>query len=378
MGLKLDQFNKEPSAVSGRKTDLDSLLKKEIKLFGSSFGSKKKEQFYTELSVLLTSGIRLKDALYLLAESQKKKEGAQLFRELGDGIVAGSDFSDLLDAHKHFSTYETHSVKIGEQSGALERVTQSLSDFYSRKNEQRRNLVSALTYPAIVLTTALLAVLFMLQFVVPMFKDVFSQNNVELPAITKGVIVISETIGTYGWILLILIMLPIVSRRFFKHKFWYRNFKDKLLLRIPGIGRFIRTSNIARFTQAVALLVSTKVSIPQSIHLAKEMIDFIPLERALEQVETAILRGSSLSDSLKAQKFFDPKMIALVRVAEETNETEFVFNRLNEQYNQEVLQQSKLFSTVLEPVIILIVGMLVAVILIAMYLPMFELGNVLK
>ncbi len=378
MGLKLDQFNKEQTTGSRQKTDLDSLLKKEIKLFGSGFGSKKKEQFYTELSVLLTSGIRLKDALYLLAESQKKKESAQLFQNLGDGIIAGADFSDLLDAHKNFSTYETHSVKIGEQSGALERVTKSLADFYSRKNEQRRNLISALTYPAIVLTTALLAVLFMLQFVVPMFKDVFRQNNVELPAITKGVIAASETVGTYGWIILALLVIGLASRRFFKHKFWYRNVKDRLMLKFPGIGKFIRTSNIARFTQAVALLVSTKVSIPQSIHLAKEMIDFVPLEQALENVEAAILKGNSLSESLKAQKFFDPKMIALVRVAEETNETEFVFNRLNEQYNQEVLQQSKLFSTILEPVIILIVGILVGVILIAMYLPMFELGNVLK
>lgn len=377
MGLKVDRLTKKDGKAK-QSSGLDNLLKKEITLFGKRFGAKQKEQFYTELSVLLSSGIRLKDALQLLATTQKKKDTAALYLGLGDGIIAGSDFSVLLASNKYFSTYETHSIRIGEESGALERVTQSLADFYSRKNEQRRNLISALTYPVIVLSTALLAVVFMLQFVVPMFTDVFSQNNVELPAITQAVISLSSWIGSYGWIILVFILALVFGQQFLNKHPWFRKFRDHLLLRLPVIGSFVRTSNIARFTQAVSLLVSTKVSIPQSIHLAKEMIAFVPLERALEAVEQDILKGNSLSESLQAQDFFDLKMIALVRVAEETNATEFVFARLNEQYNKDVLQQSKLFSTILEPVIILIVGIIVATILIAMYLPMFELGNVLK
>ncbi|MEP0262322.1 type II secretion system F family protein [Dokdonia sp.] len=359
-------------------SSLDSILKKEIKLFGNSFNSKKKEQFYTELSVLLTSGIRLKDAIYLIAESQKKKEDARLFQEIGDRIIAGDDFSKVLQENKNFTVYEEHSIRIGEQSGALEKVCNSLADFYTRKNQQRRNVISALTYPIIVLSTATLAVIFMLQFVVPMFKDIFKQNNVELPAITQGVISTSEWLGDYGWILLFVLSIFVISQKHLIKQAWYRSKRDALLLKIPIIGSFIKTSNIARFTQAVSLLVSTKVSIVQSIHLAKEMIEFVPLESALEQVEKDILRGKSLSESLKEHSFFDAKMIALVRVAEETNQTEFVFSRLNEQYNEEVLRKSKSFSTILEPIIILIVGIIVGVILISMYLPMFELGNVLK
>ena len=377
MGLKIGQQG-HPRQKGKDNGGIDALLKKEIVLFGKRFGAKQKEQFYTELSVLLSSGIRLKEALHLLGESQKKKEASSLFFALEDGIVAGSDFSALLENDKHFTIYETHSIKIGEQSGALEQVTQSLAEFYMRKNEQRRNLVNALTYPIIVLVTALLAVIFMMQFVVPMFKDVFNQNNVELPSITRGVIAISEWIANYGLILLGGFVLVLISRRFFNQSLWYRRFKDRFMLRLPLINRFVRSSHIARFTQAVSLLVSTKVSIPQSIHLAKEMIDFIPLEEALEAVEQSILRGNSLSESLKAHSIFDPKMIALVRVAEETNATEFVFARLNEQYNQEVLQQSRTFSTVLEPIIIVMVGIIVGVIIVSMYLPMFELGNVLK
>ncbi len=376
MGLKVGKTKvKAPPKES---SNVDDLLKKEIRLFGSAFNSKKKEQFYTELSVLLTSGIRLKDALSLIATSQKKKEDASFFEELSAKIVAGSTFSDILRADKKFTVYESHSVRIGEESGSLEKVTGSLADFYTRKNEQRRNVTSALTYPIIVLITAFLAVIFMLRFVVPMFKDVFNQNNVDLPRITEIVMSVSEWLGSYGWIILGILILFGILQPFLNKQVAYRNLKDRLLLKMPLIGSFIKTSNIARFTQAVSLLVNSKVSIPQSIHLAKEMISFSPLKIVLDSVEKDMQKGTSLSKSLEAQSFFDAKMIALVRVAEETNQTEYVFDKLKEQYNTEVIRKSKMFSTLLEPVIILIVGVLVAVILISMYLPMFELGNVLK
>jgi type IV pilus assembly protein PilC len=376
MGLKLNQI--ESSVKRDSSMSLDDILKKEITLFGNSFSSKKKEQFYVELGVLLQSGIRLKDALSLMSESQKKKKDAELFFSMSEDIVQGKDFSAILRDDKNFTDYEQYSIGIGEQTGTLQKVTTSLAEFYSRKNEQRRNMISALTYPAIVLTTAVLAVTFMLQFVVPMFKDVFAQNNVDLPAITKGVIAVSEGMGAYGWVLFLLSILVFVLGKLYSKKKWYRSWRDRLVLKLPLIGGFAKTAQIARFTQAVSLLVSAKVSIPESIKLAREMIDFIPLEDVLIKAESDLLRGLSLSESFKNTKFFDNKMIALVRVAEETNQTEFVFSRLNEQYSAEVLQKSKTFSTILEPLIILIVGVLVAVILISMYLPMFELGNVLK
>lgn len=377
MGIKISTLKKEKKAKDAP-SSLDSILKKEITLFGNPFNSKKKEQFYTELSVLLTSGIRLKDAVYLIGESQKKKEDASLFLTIGDRIVAGDDFSKVLQENKNFTMYEEHSIRIGEKSGALEKVAKSLANFYRRKNEQRRNIINALTYPIILLITALLAVTFMLRFVVPMFQDMFRQNDIDLPIITQSVIKSSEWMGKYGWLFLVLLLLFVIFQKQFSKKIWYRIQRDSFLLKLPLIGSFIKTSNIARFTQAVSLLVSTKVSIVQSIHLAKEMIDFIPLESALEQVENDILKGKSLSESLKEHSFFDSKMVALVRVAEETNQTEYVFERLSEQYNEEMLQKSKTFSTILEPIIILIVGIIVGVILISMYLPMFELGNVLK
>lgn len=109
--------------------------------------------------------------------------------------------------------------------------------------------------------------------------------------------------------------------------------------------------------------------------MVSKMIQFVPLQDALQKIEASILKGSSLSESMKGNILFDSRIISLIKVAEETNQTEYVFNQLNEQYNQEVVQQSKIMATVLEPFIIVFVGVLVAVLLVAMYLPMFQLSS---
>jgi type II secretory pathway component PulF len=189
----------------------------------------------------------------------------------------------------------------------------------------------------------------MLNFVVPMFQDIFKQQNVELPGITKFIINLSTFIKNYGWLLLLLLMAIIASRVILNKKDWYKRAKDNLILKIPFIGNFVKTVYLSQFTQAVALLTASKVPVVNSIGLVKQMINFYPLQQALESVEGQILKGSSLSKSLSYHKLFDDKMIALVKVAEETNQTEFIFDRLNMQYNAQVQQQSKLLSTIMEP-----------------------------
>jgi len=376
MGFQLD--NIQTAKKSQTKTsNTTSFLQKEITLFGNSFSNKVKEDFYTELSVLLKAGITLKDALELIEESLKKKPQKEKLNIISKAIVSGASLSEAISHHKEFSEYEYYSLKIGEETGTLLEVTEQLGEFFARKNEQRRNLISALTYPTIILATAVLVVIFMLNYVVPMFQDIFEQQKVELPAITKFIISCSEFLKNYGWLLLLGFVILIGSRAFFNKKSWYKKIKDRFVLRLPFIGEFVKTVYLSQFTQAVSLLTASKVPVVNSIQLVKQMISFYPLQSALESVEQDILRGKSLSDSLKPHKLFDNKMVALVKVAEETNQNEFIFQRLNTQYSTQVQQKSKLLSTLLEPIIIMVVGLLVGVILIAMYLPMFRLSSVL-
>ena len=376
MGFQLKNIESNTKLKSSS-FDIDTLLKKEI-TFGSSFGNKQKEGFYTELYVLLDAGLTLKDTLSLLAEEQKKEKEKKLIDNIITNLIAGKNFSSSIKMQKEFTEYEYYSIQIGEQTGTLLKVTKDLGEFYKRKNNQRRTITSALTYPVVVLGTAFLAIFFMLQFVVPMFADIFKQNKVELPWITQKIIQASNSFQNYWWSILIILLLIFVFKTTLKKKIWFQKYSSLLLLKTPFIGEFIRKVKIAQFTQAITLLTSAKVPLLNGIQLTRKMIQYYPLEIALEKVEKDILQGKSLHESMKTQSIFDKKMISLIKVAEETNQNETIFKRLTEQYNKEIEYKSKMLSTTIEPFIILILGAIVGVILIAMYLPMFKLSTVIS
>ena len=377
MAFQLEDHIKNQKVTLNEKSSISTLLEKEVIVLRRTFSNKVKEDFYTELSVLLKAGITLKKALELIKKTQKQKKTKSILQSVLDDVVSGKSLSEAIKVQKDFSEYEYHSLKIGEETGTLFKITEQLGAFYNRKNEQRKQLINALTYPCIILSTAVLVVIFMLQFVVPMFEDIFKQQNIEMPAITVFVVKISEFISSYGWLLILVTIILMISRLFFNKKSWYKKIKDTCLNKIPFVGQFIKTVYLSQFTQAIALLSASKVPIVSSITLVKQMIDYYPLTIALIKVEQQLLKGESLSKSLSNHKLFDEKMIALVSVAEETNQTEFMFERLNNQYNDKVQQSSKVLSTVMEPIIILFVGLFVGFILIAMYLPMFKLSSIL-
>lgn len=378
MSFNLDNLRDAKAVRKTERTSLEKILKTEINLFGAQFSNKKKQAFYFEIALLLKAGITIKEALVLLGESFKKDQDKALVNGVLHDIVHGLSLSEALRKTKKFSEYEYYSLKIGEETGTVSVICSELGVFFQRKNEQKRIIISALTYPGIVISTALIVVFFMLTYVVPMFQDIFRQNNIELPYITKVIISLSSAVTRFGMpFLLSLFCLPILLR-YAKKNMKFKKLVDYATLKVPVAGNFVAKVYLSQFTQAVSLLVASKVPLLNSVQMAYRMIQFVPLQDDLAAVENGILKGNTLSESLKQTKLFEPRIISLVKVAEETNQTEFVFRQLNEQYTTEVLNQSKTMSTVLEPVIILIVGIIVAVLLIAMYLPMFQLSTAIS
>jgi type II secretory pathway component PulF len=375
MAFKLENPKNKDITQNRKQSSLEDLLKREIVLFGERFNNKKKHAFYQELAVLLKAGITFKEGLTLIVESLKKNADKELIQSILNDVINGKPFSEALFASKSFSEYEFYSLQIGEETGTTAQVCQELGVFYERKNEQKRIIIAALTYPSIVLTTAIVVVVFMLSYVVPMFEGIFKQNNMELPMLTKMIVKLSDIVKTFGIYGLLLLVGLIFLGSIFKDNPRFRNILHHFILRVPVLGAFITKVYLAQFTQAVALLTTAKVPLLNSIQMVKKMIRFVPLQDALDKVENSILKGNSLSLSLKENPLFDNRIISLVKVAEETNQTEYVFKQLSEQYNQEVVLQSKVMTTVLEPLIILFVGGLVAVLLVAMYLPMFQLSS---
>ena len=376
MKIKVTQAEK---VKLNRDTNVFSdILTKEISFFGKEFDAKQKELWYDELSVLLKSGINLKSALELLAETQKKEKLKQIMESMLLQLISGTSFSEIIKEQKSFTTYEYYAIKIGEQTGQLARIFSELSEFFKRKNDQRREVSSALTYPVIVLITSILVVGFMLKYVVPMFVDIFKQNNVVLPSVTQAIINFSDFISNYGWFLILMIIILIFGIYSVSKKRWFRKGSASFQMNIPIIGTYVKKIYLAQFTQAMALLASSKVPIVESLELVSEMISFYPLQSALKSTAKQVIKGGKLSSALTDHTIFDRKMIALMRVAEETNQTEYIFDRLKDQYSAQVKYQSQVIANVLNPLLTIIVGVLVGVILISMYLPMFQLSNVIK
>jgi len=354
---------------------ISNVLSKDISFGSGQLPDQKKEDFFFELSTLLKSGIDLKNSLDLLTLEGAKDKYLEVYKKIKDAVIKGVSLSRSVSLSAKFSEYDVLSIQIGEETGNLAIVMQELGSFYKRKVGQRRKITGALTYPAIVLTTSFGAVFFMLRFVVPMFSDVFRRFGGELPWMTKMVIKASGLMSALVFPLLIALGVLIYTYIRYKNHTSVRALLSKIVLNIPVVKDLVLKIYLARFCNTMQLLISSRIPLLKAISLSKKTIGFYPLEVALAQTEIAVMSGRSLHDSLSDFKVFPAKMVQLVKVGEEINKLEDFFKNLGDQYVQEVEYQTGAVSKLIEPLIIIFLGLVVGFILISMYLPMFQMSN---
>jgi type IV pilus assembly protein PilC len=226
-----------------------------------------------------------------------------------------------------------------------------------------------------VVVIAVVAVVFMLNFIVPMFMDVFKRFNGQMPALTRTIISISLFFKAYSWLMLLILIVIIITILAIRKKEYFRAHASAIMLKMPLFGDVVQKIYLTRYCQSMALLLGAKTPMIKALQLVKHMIGFYPFERALEVMESDILHGKLLHQSMARFKLFDTRIISLVRVAEEVNQLDVIFAKLNTQYNDELEHRIGMLSSLLEPIMIIVVGLLVAVILISMYLPLFQLSS---
>ncbi|HEX8545811.1 MAG TPA: type II secretion system F family protein [Cytophagaceae bacterium] len=350
-------------------------LNKDIKLFSKVLNDKKKEAFYNELSILLSAGVDIKTTLELISEEQVKEKDKKLYDDIKNLIVKGNTLSEAIKITNEFTLYEFYSIQIGEESGKITEVLSELGVYFQKKIKQRRQIIGALTYPSIVLCTSIGAIFFMMNFVVPMFADVFKRFGGDLPFITALILRISKAMSKYFYLIFIFIggIAFFVSTN--RKKVWFRALSSKIILKIPFVGEMIRKIYLARLCHSMTLLISAKIPILRAITLVRQMIGFYPIETSLEEIEARIMKGATLHESLKAYPIYHKRMISLIKVGEEVNQLENFFQKISKQYNDEVEHQTTLISSMIEPFMIIFLGLVVGIILIAMYLPLFQLSS---
>jgi type IV pilus assembly protein PilC len=352
-----------------------NFLKKDISLSAKKISIKKKEEFYSELGILLSSGIDLKTAMEIITEEQKSEHIKKIYKEIAQNIIEGEGLSDALSHSNHYSIFEINTIRIGEETSRMIDVLKNLTDYFGKKIKQKRQITNAFSYPVIIILTAVAAIYFMLNFMVPMFQNVFERFNSDLPKLTQLIINLSNYFSKYFLISLVIVLSIISYMYFVRNKDWYRKYSSKLLLKIPFLGSILRLIYLERFFQSMALLSSAKIPLLRSVKLVREMVGFYPFEQALLVVEQDILFGKLLHSSLESFSLIDKKIISLIKVGEETNQLQFIFEKLYNQHAEELEFKIGMISSILEPFIIVFIGLLVGIILISMYLPMFQMGT---
>lgn len=350
-------------------------MDRDIRLFGQSLNDKKKEAFYAELQILLKSGTDIRSAFEIIISEQESSQMKQLYQGIYQSVLHGNSLSEALNQSGKFSSYEYFSLKIGEETGNIVYVLKNLREYYKKRIKLRRSFINAITYPVMVVCTAFLAIVFMLNFIVPMFEDVFQRFQGELPSLTQGVIdlsnAVSDNMGIIGVLLLFIFVGIMVSRK----KVWFRELTATIALKTPVLGKLLKKIYLARFCQSMAMLISSKTPMLTALQLVKKMINFIPFENVIEKIENDVFKGVPLHEGMGKYGFFDKRIAALTKVGEGVNELDGIFHELAEQYSEEVEHQTGMLNNLLEPIMIIFVGGMVAVILIAMYLPLFQLST---
>lgn len=363
----------EGSSLSEKLSDT---LSRDIAFFDKKFGQTQKEAFYSELGLLLSSGIDIKTALEIIEEQMKVKKHREIIVQIKDDIISGNAVWEAIHKHpKTFSIYEYQSIRIGEESGKLPEVLMELGKFYTSAIKLRRQVISTLTYPVVVLVMSVLIVQFMLSFVVPMFSDIFKHTGADLPATTQLLIKVSAKSGLIFYSLLFLVIAGMLFHKTQQHKTWFRKYTAALFLKIPVINELIRKIYLARFCQSMKLLLGSKVLLIDALDLVKNMIGYYPIEFALDSVRRDVYAGKQLHESLSEHTIFPKKLVSLIKVSEEVNAPELIFDKLNQQYSEEIEHQQAVIGKVVEPLFLVILGGLVGFILVAMYTPLFKMSS---
>lgn len=368
---KIDASTESKSIIDS----VSEILNKDISLFGNTWSDTHKEQFYTKVHTLLQAGVDIKTVLELSEQSAEKQKIKKSIAQIKNSILQGKALHQAMEESTHFSPFEYYSVKIGEETGRLDSILLELSTYFNTRIQQKRKLVSAFSYPVVVLLTAIAAVWFMLRYLVPMFADVYNRFGGELPLITKYVLALSNAIGNYGiYIILIVIVLLIVFYNS-RNSISFRKFSSSILLKLPVIGIMLRLLYTSRFCKSLALMISADIPLNESLNLLKKMIGFYPIESGIDEITSGLMQGNSFAECIAKQDIYPSEMIAMIKVGEEVNQLDNLLHRIGDEYAKQVVHKTEMLNSLLEPVLIIFLGIVIGIILIAMYLPIFKLST---
>jgi len=362
-----------------KKADILAGVVKAINIFDKvSLGDK--VLFSRQFSTLINAGIPVIQCLNILVDQTKKNVFKGVLRDIRTNIESGEFISASLAKHPDaFDTLYVSMVKAGEVGGVLDEVLDRLALYLENIAELKRKVVGAMVYPIMIIFVAVIVVGFLLVFVIPQFKEVFKIFGSKLPAPTQMLIDLSNFLVKQGWIIVVVVIgivmfFGTLIKRVPAVKFrWH-----KLILKVPLIGDLLLKVAVARFTRTLGTLARSGVPILEALEICATTSGNKVIEAAILDGRTAIKEGERISESLKTANVFPPIVVQMISIGEETGALDSMLFKVADYYDKEVDATVAALASIIEPVLIVFLGVVVGFIVIAMYLPIFSLPSMIK
>lgn len=368
-----------PLAVDIITGQLDASGKLRARSFGDKLSTVELSLFTRQLASLLEAGLPLEQAFCALLEQAERSYVRDLIAAIRAEVMGGASLSAALAQHpRDFADIYRALVSSGEQIGQLAGVLSRLADYIERRNALVQKVRLAFTYPAIVTVVAFAIVIFLLTYVVPQIVSVFANTKQQLPLLTVAMLALSGFVRNWGWL-----VAMVAAAAFFA---WHRALKDpaikmrwhRWLLTAPVYGRFERSLNTARFASTLAITTSSGVPILRALQTSRDTLSNVALRQQVEEASNSVREGVSLARALGAHQDFPPMLIHMIRAGEVTGELPAMLNRAANVQEQDLERRAMTIAGLLEPALILAMGVVVLLIVLAVLMPIIEINQLVR
>ncbi|TMQ60279.1 MAG: type II secretion system F family protein [Candidatus Eisenbacteria bacterium] len=384
--LTLDSQDEALAALRKRRIIISSVREKkaDVKLGLPKFGgpgvtTRDLAIFTRQFATMINAGLPLVQCLDILSKQTEKETFRHVIGQVMRDVEAGTTLAEALGKKEHSKVFDelfVNMVEAGEAGGILDNILQRLATYIEKAEALKRKIKAAMVYPAVVLSVAVLATSFMLIFIIPTFARMFTGFGAELPLPTKIVMGLSSFLRAYWWALIggMIAAVVAIQRYYLNEK--GRVQIDTLLLKIPVLGDVLRKGAVARFTRTLSTLISSGVPILNGLDITARTSGNRVIENAIMAARSSIREGETISAPLRQSTVFPPMVVQMISVGEETGALDDMLTRIADFYDDEVDTAVDSLTSLIEPIMIVVMGTIVGGMVIAMYLPMFKLINV--
>lgn len=332
-----------------------------------------------QFATMINSGLSLLRALAILSEQTESKALAKTLGEVRNAVETGQSLSTALAKHpKVFPPLMVNMCRAGEVGGFLDAVLLQIAANYEAEVKLRGKIKSAMTYPVVVFVIAILAVVGMLLFIVPIFAKMFSDLGGTLPAPTRVLVFLSDTMRWAAPLLLVLGLVFAVVWSRIRHEERVRSLVDPMKLKIPIFGALFQKVAISRFSRNLGTMLASGVPILQSLEIVGDTSGNVVIRNAARDVEESVRRGESLAGPLSEHPVFPPMVVQMLAVGEDTGAMDTMLHKISDFYDQEVEATTEALTSLIEPLMIAVLGGIVGAMIIALYMPIFSVFDLIK